>query len=145
MTGVMTMRRTRGFSLIELMIVLAIIAVLAAIAVPMWGRYTYRSRRVDGQNLLMSVAQAEERYYTDHNTYPLTATSLGFSIIDPTSANGYYVLESITLPSSASAGQGYTATAEPQGAQVGDDCGKLSIDNTGSKAYSGNTDNGNCW
>ena len=142
------MRRTRGFTLIELMIVVAIIAILAAIAVPWWGRYTYRARRADAQKLLVHVAQAEERFYTDYNHYPLTASSLGYANNAPLSENGYYQL-SLALPAASSAGQGYTATATPQGAQADDKCGKLSIDSTGQKSpdstdTSANS-NGRCW
>jgi type IV pilus assembly protein PilE len=144
----MTMRRTRGFTLIELMIVVAIIAILAAIAVPWWGRYTYRARRADAQKMLVHVAQAEERFYTDYNHYPLTASSLGYANDAPTSENGYYTL-SLALPTATSTGQGYTATATPQGAQADDKCGKLSIDSTGQKSpdptdTSANS-NGRCW
>jgi type IV pilus assembly protein PilE len=144
----MTMRRTRGFTLIELMIVVAIIAILAAIAVPWWGRYTYRARRADAQKMLVHVAQAEERFYTDYNHYPLTASSLGYANDAPTSENGYYTL-SLALPAATSTGQGYTATATPQGAQADDKCGKLSIDSTGQKSpaptdTSANS-NGRCW
>ena len=142
------MRRTRGFTLIELMIVVAIIAILAAIAVPWWGRYTYRARRADAQKMLVHVAQAEERFYTDYNHYPLTASSLGYANDAPTSENGYYTL-SLALPAATSTGQGYTATATPQGAQADDKCGKLSIDSTGQKSpdptdTSANS-NGRCW
>jgi type IV pilus assembly protein PilE len=144
----MTMRRTRGFTLNELMIVVAIIAILAAIAVPWWGRYTYRARRADAQKLLVHVAQAEERFYTDYNHYPLTASSLGYATDTPLSENGYYQL-SLALPAGSSAGQGYVATATPQGVQADDKCGNLSIDSTGQKlpdpTNTSANSNGRCW
>lgn len=141
-------RRTRGFTLIELMIVVAIIAVLAAIAVPWWGRYTYRARRADGQKLLMHVAQVEERFYTLYNHYPLTASSLGYNTNSPVSEGGYYTI-SLALPSASSTGQGYVATATPQGAQAKDVCGAISIDNSGQKlpapTDTAKNSNGSCW
>lgn len=148
MTGAMTMmRRKRGFTLIELMIVVAIIAVLAAIAIPWWGRYTYRARRGDGQNLLMHIAQAEERYYTDYNYYPLSTSSLGYTGT-PTSEHGYYTATIVANPAS-STGQGYIAKATPLAPQTGDACGTLSIDNTGQKlpapTDTAANSNGNCW
>jgi len=143
------MRRTRGFTLIELMIVVAIIAILAAIAVPWWGKYTYRARRGDGQKMLVHIAQMEERYYTDHNHYPLTASSLGYITDTPVSENGYYQLVSINLPAGSSAGQGYVATVKPLLGQKDDKCGNLSLDNTGLKTPqptdTAANSNGNCW
>ena len=143
----MNIRRKRGFTLIELMIVVAIIAILAAIAVPWWGRYTYRARRTDGQKILMHVAQAEERYFTDYNKYTVTASDLGYTGTI-TSENGYYTV-SVAAAAAASAGQGYVATATPQGAQANDACGPLSIDNTGVKkplpTDASHNSNGSCW
>jgi type IV pilus assembly protein PilE len=136
--------------LIELMIVVAIIAILAAIVVPWWGKYAYRARRADAQKLLLHVAQAEERFYTDFNHYPLTASSLGYTTDSPLSENGYYQL-SLELPPATSAGQGYVATATPvaSGPQRDDKCGALSIDSTGQKlpdpTNTSANSNGNCW
>jgi type IV pilus assembly protein PilE len=145
----MNIRSQRGFTLIELMIVVAIIAILAAIAVPWWGRYTYRARRTDGQKILMHVAQAEERYFTDYNKYTVTPSDLGYTGTI-TSENGYYTV-ALGTPASSSVGTAYVATATPVASspQANDACGPLSIDNTGVKkplptdaAHNGN---GSCW
>lgn len=143
------MQRKRGFTLIELMIVVAIIAILAVIAVPWWGRYMYRARRADAQNMLTHIAQMEERYYTDNNSYTQTLTNLGYTT-PVLSENGYYTATLAVNPASA-ASQGYIATATPTlgGPQVGDACGALSIDNTGQKlpapANVAANSNGLCW
>jgi type IV pilus assembly protein PilE len=142
----MNIRRKGGFTLIELMIVVAIIAILAAIAVPWWGRYTYRARRADGQKVLMHVAQAEERYFTDYNKYTESPTDLGYPSSAITSENGYY---SIALTVSGTSSSAFVATASPLGPQSDDVCQNLSIDSTGAKAPgpddAAKNSNGSCW
>ncbi|MEB2317016.1 MAG: prepilin-type N-terminal cleavage/methylation domain-containing protein, partial [Xanthomonadaceae bacterium] len=66
----------RGFTLIEVMVVVAIVAILAAIAYPSYSDYAFRARRVDGKEMMMRVAAAQERYYTNLNSYA-TVTQLG--------------------------------------------------------------------
>lgn len=139
------MARERGFTLIELMIVVVIIAILAAIAIPAFGRYAFRAHRVDGQELLLRIANAQERFYATNNHYGSLA-DVGFAA-PVNSEKGYYV--ATTNPASASTStQTYTATATPQGAQAKDACGALTIDNTGVKApgsASPLNSNGSCW
>lgn len=137
-------RGGRGFTLIELMIVVAVIAVLAMIAFPSYTRYTYRARRSEGQELLLRVAAAQERYYATYNAYAASVTTdLKFST--DTSVSGYYKI-SIDKLNGADLSKAYVATATAQSSQVNDSCKNLTIDSQGTKSQSGNaTSNGRCW
>jgi type IV pilus assembly protein PilE len=140
------MREQRGFTLIELMVVVAIIAILSAIAMPSYLRYGIRARRVDGQELLLRVANAQERYYATHNRYG-SLTQLGYTTTaSRLSEKGYYSLQ-IELISDPAQAMGFKATAVivPGGLQKKDDCKDLQIDNTGLKSQAGSTTNGTCW
>jgi|SRR5690242_10093070 type IV pilus assembly protein PilE len=139
----MAMGRMRGFTLLELMIVVVIIAVLAAVAIPTYGRYAFRAHRADGQELLLRVATAQERYYATANAYG-GLTDIGFD--NPAiSEKGFY---SVTVVASSSS-QAFVATATPVGGQANDVCGPLTIDNAGVKrpdpASASSNSNGSCW
>lgn len=139
------MRKYRGFTLIELMVVVMIIAIIAAFAIPNYLRYGIRARRGDGQNMLLRVANAQESYYAANNSYG-SMTALGYTTAaSQLSEKGYYQL-TIQTPAAGSS-TGYTATATPVsgGPQVKDDCGALTINDAGVKGQAGSTTNGTCW
>lgn len=124
-----------GFSLMELLITIAVIGILASIAYPSYTQHVQRSNRTEGQALLNEAAARQERYYAQNNKYGSTAASLGLS--SDTSSNGHYKL-TIEVD-----GNAYALHAAPQGVQAKDSCGSLSLDEKGVKSSdSGNSD---CW
>ncbi|MBS0590848.1 MAG: type IV pilin protein [Proteobacteria bacterium] len=141
--------RNFGFTLIEMVIVVAIIAILSIVAYPSYAKHTYRSRRSDGQNFLMQVASAEERYYTNFNTYTTNLTgsgATGLGMAAATSSAGYYTVT--VVAAGAGIGSGFSATATPQGLQAGDKwCATLTIDSAGNKTSTSTAgdSNGSCW
>lgn len=115
-----------GFSLIELLIVLIIISVLTAIAVPSYRSYLFHARRSSAQIALMGLAAQTENYYLKHNTYLGADTSLGL----PSETEDHNYALSLSNLSANS----YTLNATAQNAQSGDsDCPSLSLDQLGNK------------
>lgn len=140
-------RRPRGFTLVELMIVLVVMAVLAAIALPAYSNYGYRARRADAQKLLLAIANAEERYYAQNNVYADLATIGYATTTTATSERGYYTATVTVSTVNSLPSQGYVATATPapQGPQARDVCTAMTISNTGLRSPMTATRNGTCW
>jgi type IV pilus assembly protein PilE len=125
--------RTRGFNLVELMIVTAIIGILAAIAYPSYTQYVLRSNRADAQAILMESAQFMERYFTTNNSY-VGATVL--SAVSPKGAAGTAIKYNISFSVTAAAATPnvYTLQAVPANGQTADTtCGTLTVSQTGAQ------------
>lgn len=140
------MRNRRGFTLIEMLVVIAIIAILASIAYPSYRDQVSKSRRSDAKTALARAAQLQERFFTQNGSYKNTIADLGGN----TSPEKYYNM-SVSIQGTAGCTVGgkfycYLLTAQPTGAQASDDCGSLRLDHTGTKSVTGGTlTAAQCW
>lgn len=134
------MYRSTGFTLLELMAVVGIISILAAIVYPMYTKQVIRAKRSEGRAMLTDAAARLERYYSDNSKYATAANTLP-SGINTTSENGHYTLTITT----ASPYQIYTLTATPA-TFTDDDCGNLTLDQAGTRGRSGSGSSiRDCW
>ena len=130
----------KGFTLIELMIVVAVIAILSAIAYPSYQEYVMRSRRVEGQSLLNDAAARQERWRAQNGSYMTDDTATGIPKLKlpqvDKSENGYYTLSLSVVANDG----GYTLKATRAGAQASDrKCGDFTLNATGKKGIAAST------
>lgn len=121
--------RKAGFSLIELMVTVAIIGILAAIAYPAYTQYVVRSNRSTAQGHLLDIAQQQQQYLIDNRAYAGAVADLN-GMTTPGSVSKYYT---ITIVANGGPPPTFTITASPRAgtSQAGD--GDLTINNTGTK------------
>lgn len=135
-------RADQGFSLIELLIAMTVLAILVAIAVPSYTESVAKGRRADAQSVLMEAAQFMERFYTENLRY--NASLAGVAVALPTAlaaapregSTKYYDIQIQAVGT-----QTFTLRAVPRTNQSTDRCGTMTLNNLGAKTGSA-TD---CW
>lgn len=123
-----------GFSLIELMIVVAIVGIIAMIAYPAYTDYVTKARRTQGQSLLLDAQIKQERFRSYNNTYAATSAALSAASLD-LATDDYYTFSTV------GSGSTYTVTATATGTQLANDaaCSPMTLNQSNTKTPAG------CW
>lgn len=142
-------RRLGGFTLVEVMVTVAIVAILAAVALPTYNKQIRKSRRGDAKIALLDMAARQERYNTTNFKYSGTLSDLGYAgtgttVAVPSSGTTYYLLSVTLLTGSTSS---FNATAAPQNDQSNDTCGTFTLNDLGVQGLSGGPTSSvaECW
>jgi len=134
------MKRQTGFTLIELMIVVAVIGLIAMVAIPSYNSQTQKARRSDAQQLMLDIANKQQQYLMDARQYTtspatLSITKDGWTCSAANCTNSFYTVT--VVANNAATPPTYTITATATGNQVSD--GNMTLNNLGAKTLAGNT------
>jgi type IV pilus assembly protein PilE len=134
----------RGFTLIEILIVVAILGILTSIALPAYQNSVLRSGRAEAKGELMTVASDQERFFASSNTYSTDATPLiTTDATKRTTENGLYTI-TVAAGATGSIATSFVATATAVGDQTADACVTLTISSIGVRGATGDTAD-KCW
>ena len=148
------MKRQGGFTLIEVMIVVVIVAVLLTIALPAYQNSVIKGNRAAGRGILLDVASRQEQYFINNKVYADTLAKLGYGVdgsdqfyldnqgekSSASNAETVYIVSLSTVPAP------YAITASVRGLQVKDTrCGNFTVTAAGAKTNSGSGSYAECW
>lgn len=128
--------RSLGFSLIELMIAVVIVAILSAVAIPSYQQYVLRGARAEAQSHMMEIAARQGQFLIDNRAYADSLITL--NLTTPPSVAAKYTVAIVTTATPPA----FTITTTPTGTQARDNCGVLTLSSAGAKTASGT---GSCW
>ena len=136
------MNRSPGFTLIEVMIVVAVVGILASIAIPLYTQHVENSRRADGMEALQVTAQRLERCYSQYGQYDTDNCTVVEELSDGgfDSSQGYYLVTGSMDEAT------FLLSAAPQGVQSGDDCGTFTLNQASVRDVdNASMDAADCW
>lgn len=136
------MNTTRAFSLIEMLIVLVLLGILTAVALPAYDGYVRRAHRAEARTGLLHAAHRLEREATATGVYPSTGLPESLAAVP----GGRYRIARTAPANASDAAIRFTLSAMPQGVQAGDPCGTFTLTHTGERGLANNTAPvADCW
>ena len=125
--------KSLGFTLLEMLIVMGLISIIAAVALPSYNSYIVRAQRSDGMDSLTEIMNQQQRYLTKNRTYTTDLQNLGYTNATYVTPEGGYTITATAC--GASIARCVLLTADAQGRQDGD--GDITINSLGQKTFAG--------